>query len=424
MTVSSTSVVSATATTPINPLSIGSRRTLIITLSTVCSVVSVLLCIGIGFVCWRCRRQGLFPRGITPINDDEIETWKAERVPEKATEIACACASKDEGNGVIETSFPIVTSESWDVSEISELNSDSVTASAGQSARGFNIRNVAAIKQPKRAPSKVIIDQESLPPSQLTNGNSGPRGSSAYPYILDAPATISVGAAAVSSSHHHKSDEMTSPRGVRSARSLSLGQNPRIPIIGRLSLDQNRGREGFALSQLSPHGEQFYESRFPADVRARAPNSRIGLTDEMIPGDPSFLPSPRTVRRQPSRLTKQRPVSGGHRKSTSTSSDNVGGGHGFWGAHTRNGRSNSSVSGRSLVLGGLRQQDQNEEQIPPLPSALISASLAPQNCQIPHQRSLSDLAHASDAGYNNSRSHAYLNRHHGRFNSSSAVQLH
>ena len=61
-------------------LSDGNRTTVIV-LSTVLSVVGVILVVGAALVCLRCRRRrsNLFRRGITPIDDDEIETWKNKR---------------------------------------------------------------------------------------------------------------------------------------------------------------------------------------------------------------------------------------------------------------------------------------------------------------------------------------------------------
>lgn len=59
----------------------GSNRTLVITLSTVLSVVGVLLIAGAILICWRYRERqhALFNRGLTPIDDDEIATWKMPR---------------------------------------------------------------------------------------------------------------------------------------------------------------------------------------------------------------------------------------------------------------------------------------------------------------------------------------------------------
>ncbi|POS72689.1 hypothetical protein DHEL01_v208913 [Diaporthe helianthi] len=57
------------------------NRTTIIVLSTILSVVGVILIVGAALFCLRCRRRRskLFRRGITPIDDDEIETWKSSR---------------------------------------------------------------------------------------------------------------------------------------------------------------------------------------------------------------------------------------------------------------------------------------------------------------------------------------------------------
>lgn len=67
----------------------ASNRTLVITLSTVLSVVGVAV-LAIGFYFYlrnRRRRSPLFNRGITPIHDDEIATWKINRTAsEKSVE--------------------------------------------------------------------------------------------------------------------------------------------------------------------------------------------------------------------------------------------------------------------------------------------------------------------------------------------------
>jgi LPXTG-motif cell wall-anchored protein len=64
-----------------NDSGIGSNRTLIITLSTVLSAVGLVLLIG-AVVLYRRRRQHRLPflsRGVSPIDDDEIERWKSPR---------------------------------------------------------------------------------------------------------------------------------------------------------------------------------------------------------------------------------------------------------------------------------------------------------------------------------------------------------
>ncbi|KAK4229538.1 hypothetical protein QBC38DRAFT_105028 [Podospora fimiseda] len=62
----------------------GISKTLVITLSTVLSAVGLALIVG-GILFWRYRqrRLHLFQRGITPIDDDEIATWKVPRDDEK-----------------------------------------------------------------------------------------------------------------------------------------------------------------------------------------------------------------------------------------------------------------------------------------------------------------------------------------------------
>lgn len=59
----------------------GGGRTTVIVLATTMSVLGFLLLAGILFLVIRCRRRrsSLFARGITPIGDDEIETWKGQR---------------------------------------------------------------------------------------------------------------------------------------------------------------------------------------------------------------------------------------------------------------------------------------------------------------------------------------------------------
>lgn len=56
-------------------------RTTVIVLATVMSVVGCLLIVVALWTFMRCRRRRskLFSRGITPIGDDEIETWKGQR---------------------------------------------------------------------------------------------------------------------------------------------------------------------------------------------------------------------------------------------------------------------------------------------------------------------------------------------------------
>ncbi|KAK3310407.1 uncharacterized protein B0T15DRAFT_489090 [Chaetomium strumarium] len=62
---------------------IASNRTLVIALSTVLSAVGLFLVIGAVLLCRRCRRRRrrlpFLPRGVSPIDDEEIERWKGNR---------------------------------------------------------------------------------------------------------------------------------------------------------------------------------------------------------------------------------------------------------------------------------------------------------------------------------------------------------
>jgi hypothetical protein len=82
---------------------VGSRHTLTITLSSVLSVVGVAVLVGAVMICLRCRRQRrpFFARGISPIDDDEIATWKTSRDEKAALAGAGAAAgtrAPDSGN--------------------------------------------------------------------------------------------------------------------------------------------------------------------------------------------------------------------------------------------------------------------------------------------------------------------------------------
>lgn len=58
--------------------------TLVIVLSIVFGIVGIVLITSLGL--WYRRRRMLFNRGITPIGDDEIATWKVSRAAEKEEE--------------------------------------------------------------------------------------------------------------------------------------------------------------------------------------------------------------------------------------------------------------------------------------------------------------------------------------------------
>lgn len=163
------------------------NTTLIIALSTVLSVLFVAAVAFTVYLCsrrWRPRFGGAFRRGITPIGDDEIATWRLNR-PEK--------------------------------------DSDRYTTRSNHTPN--------ASTSTRRAPSVI----------QYHNGG-------------------------------RMSEEVTSP--------------------GAYSLKKS---ESFDLPQMPESA-----------VLAVAPNARSGLTDQAVPGDEPFIPSPR---RNPSRLQKYPPSS-------------------------------------------------------------------------------------------------------------------
>jgi FtsZ-interacting cell division protein ZipA len=80
----------------------SSHDTLVIVLSTVFGIIGIVLIALLGLWCLRSRRKHiLFNRGLTPIGDDEIATWKVSRAEEKEVERYRARpshASKDSTN--------------------------------------------------------------------------------------------------------------------------------------------------------------------------------------------------------------------------------------------------------------------------------------------------------------------------------------
>ncbi|KAK7750404.1 hypothetical protein SLS62_007703 [Diatrype stigma] len=165
-----------------------SNTTLVIALSTVLSVVFIGAVVFTVYLCSRrCRPRfgGVSRRGVTPIGDDEIATWRLNR-PEK--------------------------------------DSDRYTTRSGHTPN--------ASTSTRRAPSVI----------QYYNGGS------------------------------RVSEEVTSPGAysIKKSMSFDLPQMPESAVL------------------------------------AVAPNARSGLTDQALPGDEPFLPSPR---RNPSRLQKYPPSS-------------------------------------------------------------------------------------------------------------------
>ncbi|KAK4673444.1 hypothetical protein QC763_112020 [Podospora pseudopauciseta] len=198
-------------TSPGSEDGVAGNKNLVIILSTVLSAVAVILIAGGLYLCWRYRqrRRLFFSRGITPIDDDEIATWKVPR---------------DEKNG-----YP---AGDTDVEGDAAFNKETGGPSHGRKV------STTSIKKP---PSVIVY-----------NSVQG------YRQSIDEP----------------------TPR-------RSFTQHP---VYGKMSLDKG-------LPQTP--------------IQARAPNARAGLTDESVPGDDPFIPSPK---RQTSRLSKIPPSSASHRR--------------------------------------------------------------------------------------------------------------
>ncbi|OTB05517.1 hypothetical protein M426DRAFT_10560 [Hypoxylon sp. CI-4A] len=202
LSTSQTTTMSTATPTPTPSSTSGNgdgNSTLTIALSTVLSVIAVLLIAAGAYMCTGSRRRRLpmfINRGITPIGDDEIATWKSNRSAEKIT--------------------------------------DRYTTRPHHSQ---NPSTATSTTTTRRAPSVI----------QYSSGGRAP------------------------------SFEVASPRSFIGGGGGGGG-----------------GKYSFDLPQA------------PGAVLARAPNARSGLTDDCIPGDDPFLPSPR---RHPSRLHKLPPNS-------------------------------------------------------------------------------------------------------------------
>ena len=193
---------------------IANNRTLVISLSTVLSTVGLVLIVGGVWICWRRRRRRLpfFPRGVSPIDDDEIATWKTPR---------------DEKTGL--------SAGDTDVEVDGGVN-----------------KGIGGQSHTKHASTSSV----KKPPSVIVYTNSQTQG---Y----------------------------------------------------RQSTD-GESRRSFAQNHTA-YGKTSFEKALPqAPIQAKAPNARVGLTDESVPGDEPFLPSPK---RHPSRLSKLPPNSAPTRRS-------------------------------------------------------------------------------------------------------------
>lgn len=196
------------------------------------SIVGALLIAGAILACIRCRRRRskLFSRGVTPIDDEEIETWKGNRV------------EKGLGDGA-------------------ELTPHS------ESRQGHQKHE--SVSSTKKPPSVIV--------------------------------------------YNRRSEERFQPR----SPPMSGG------LHGKMSFDG---------------GKMSLDKELPfTPIQARAPNAREGLTDETIPGDEPFIPSPK---RQTSRLAKAHPR---HPRQ----------------AHMRNKSSRSTISLNNTYPEGYNQNNNN-----------------------------------------------------------------
>ncbi|KAK0630065.1 hypothetical protein B0T17DRAFT_527425, partial [Bombardia bombarda] len=176
----------------------------------------------------------LFARGISPIDDDEIATWKMPRT-EKA-------------------SMGMPSGETYSRSEAAStpIAAVATTTTAAAAAAGARDGAVTLPTHVKHTSTSSI----KKPPSVIVYSNAHGQG---------------------------RSSDDGSPRSF--AHAAYAGG------YGRTSLDRT-------LPQTP--------------IQARAPNARPGLTDETVPGDDPFLPSPK---RRPSRLSKLPPGFSSHRRA-------------------------------------------------------------------------------------------------------------
>ncbi|EPE09184.1 hypothetical protein F503_06960 [Ophiostoma piceae UAMH 11346] len=348
---------------------LSNNKTLIVILSSVLSVVGVLIVAGVVFVCCRHRQRGkgFFPRGISPIDDDEIETWKGHNPPGMDEKEKSVFGNETAVDSNDIDSPPLLSVGTLGATVHRPEGPPPVQPPASR-ARGVSLDSAnspfsgsaSRPEAPRRTPSNVIVYKEPLTAASSTPALRRPyssgTGSSPVAATPAGVAAINYLQQQQQSTPTYRRSEEISPRSVRSLSFYGRG------MVGRFSSDQDRDFlfSTPALSPLVPTALQ----------HACAPNSRAGLTDETVPGDPSFLPTPK---RQSSRLVKMPPAVGAaaaagmsppatayapRRKSNSLSGN---GSHpslvsspsansnsaAYWHTRTRSARSASTVSGRS-----------------------------------------------------------------------------
>jgi hypothetical protein len=205
----------------------GTNRNLVIILSTVLSVAGVLIIVAAVLICRR-YRKGRFPfftRGVSPIDDDEIATWKVPR-----NEKGLLPDDEAAGGGAVVAGAAAATM----------AGAGAVTRNSRDSGRGPSHGKHASTSSIKKPPSVIVY--------------ANPQGQGGY----------------------RRSSDDSSPRSFVSAMDSSVARSP---------------GQKMSFDKILPQ----------TPIQAKAPNARVGLTDESIPGDVPFIPS---AKRQPSRLSK------------------------------------------------------------------------------------------------------------------------
>ncbi|PHH50152.1 hypothetical protein CFIMG_004941RAa [Ceratocystis fimbriata CBS 114723] len=324
----------------------NSDRNLIIALVASISGGVIIISIILILLYRRKRKFSILNRGISPIDDEEIESWKVSKGDdgiEKET-----LASSFNGKSIRMKSVPSAytrpqTPEAAVLRNLPTLSPDDL---------GLSSTHKVACKM---APSSSIattlpsIPQEpSTPPQRKTSL----KANVTKPARIKKPAGVII----------YTGGPTTLNEGIFSSPSTS---------------------------ESSPHHKKSMEAP-QTPIQARAPNSRPGLTDETVQGDAAYLPSPKRsttmrISRGHSRghsRSDSRGYSNGHKHSSSLSSAMQ--------RHQRNGSSFSFSSG------GIGWKDQwlsyhrdveaaMDPKSPPLLSSIASASTTSSEHSNPSQ---------------------------------------
>jgi hypothetical protein len=228
---------------------IGGNRTLLITLSTVLSVVGLLLIVGAILICRRYRkgRFPFFPRGASPIDDDEIATWKVPR--------------NEKG--------PLPGGDAG------AIRAAAIGAAGAAGAAGATVVMTGAARSRNDSTSDGSRRGSS---SDRSGGNGPSHTKNASASSLKKPPSVIVYSNAQGIGGYRHSTDDSSPRSYG-----SYDAGPTTGLNGKTSFDK-------VLPQTP--------------IQAKAPNARAGLTDESVPGDEPFLVNPK---RHHSRLSKLPP---------------------------------------------------------------------------------------------------------------------